>query len=182
MWPSCERLRRFCFAPILMARSTGRWSRSQRGALLMVLLIGQIGLPNFGWLVVSDMACQHPHAAPGSKCQCSPLLRRQGRCCCSTSKSENVRSCCSKKRQSACVKSTTAISKSTKTNCSLSAACPCGVGSDTHALRCSDPRIMPARMIVGFDHIPTPDADLVDESVTGELLPPPLPPPKSCLG
>ncbi len=49
-------------------------------------------------------------------------------------------------------------------------------------MRCADPRMIVTLCAVSHDGPSSDDCLLFDDSSCGELLPPPLPPPKSLLG
>jgi len=49
-------------------------------------------------------------------------------------------------------------------------------------LRCADPRMIVTLCVVAHDGPASDDCVLFDDSSCGELLPPPLPPPKSLPG
>lgn len=171
-------------APCRWARSTSAAGRASRVLVLLSLLAGQIGLPNLSaWCASRAIA----ETAEPSGCRCSLTLRRAGRCCCQTTSAAGASSCCTKKPAAA--KSTCrarpqreAKPPAPRQMRLVRDACGCGEGSTHSVFRCVDPRVMPPRLVLSSEVAARPKFFPVDESRCGELLPPPLPPPKSLLG
>jgi hypothetical protein len=194
MSPLRDSLSRFAFAPLAMARSFGWKSRFSRMLLLLGLLLGQIGLPNLAGGFSASRGCQNPNSAPGARCQCPPSLRRVGNCCCASKRAVNSQHCgrtCSppaSQTQRTCCQKKAAVESVARQPSSRNAIpemrddCPCGNGSDIAGYRCTDPRVLPRKIELSREPIILVTDQSVNDSACGELLPPPLPPPKPFLG
>lgn len=180
MWSCRKFFRQLLNAPRWIARSPRIGCRAIRGCILVALVVGQVGLPNFDLFGHPMAACQNPQSAPGTPCRCSAIARRTGRCCCSAATSR--RTCQAKRKichtKGSAVAKSCCRSKSTDT-LALRNACPCGTGTETAAFRCADPRVLPPKLAVSWNDAPVQRDRLFDEIGCGELLPPPLPPPKA---
>ena len=177
---------RFQLTPVAISQSPGWRGRVCRCLILMGVFLGQVGLPNLT-LCRPSTACQHPDAAPGTRCQCPPSLRRVGRCCCamkSTTPTAGCRLACSPKPQrSCCRKNSSPVAASqpaAKHDNSLEFRndCPCGQGSDVPAYRCTDPRALPPRIELSPESVLLLADPVRNDSPCGQRLPPPLPPPR----
>ncbi len=194
MQPPCQLMCRLVLAPQLLAWSAGAWCRASRGVLLLAVLAGQVGLPSSRVFAIMGTGCRNPQTAPDTACQCPPALRRLGRCCCAAKPSAAKSGCCTARSRTATpgtqagcgVKPSAALDSFTRRNqdepLAFRDGCPCGNGPEANVYRCADPRVMPSKPVVSLDDVPARLEDWFDETACGELLPPPLPPPKRVRG
>lgn len=187
---ACDLLSRVSFAPRDMARSAAFRHRMGRSLILLAVLAGQIGLPNFSLSFATPAEPAPAAESLAAKCQCPPTLRKVGRCCCATGQQPSARSCCAKssKAKSPAHAACRAQAKS-KTNPAATAesskdrltafrdGCPCGQQDDTPMYRCADPRLVAIPLTASLDQLAPALLVLADDAPCGELLPPPLPPP-----
>ncbi len=177
MWPTCRFLWHESPAPCCLALVRGMSGRMGRGFLCLILLSSQIGLPNFSLWVAATTACQTGTNGNDTGCRCAPRLRSLGRCCCAAGRLASARRCCAKPETAPQPKS--CCSRSVKTETAFRDACHCGARADVLAYRCADPRVLPPRLNISADDVPAQIDAIGNDSLCGELLPPPLPPPKS---
>ncbi len=174
--------------PLTLARSGSLFSRAGRGLLVLAVLCGQIGLPSVAAFATPSKD-EHAASSTGSSCRCAPTLRKLGKCCCAKPSRPAEKSCCAKKTAKSplattCHKKRVEEKSPTRSKqvLVLRDACGCGSSADVEASRCGDPRVMPPRLVITQETVDRPAVVLTDASRCGELLPPPLPPPKAVLG
>jgi hypothetical protein len=189
MSPPCDLTSWFPVVPMILARSASIKCRIGRGFVLFAVLAGQVGLPTL-W---RSERRGIPSEAASTTCQCSPSLKRIGRCCCSSHRRPESRSCCAGRNAVAKTSvprtcratfanatKTSAAVASSKTRLALRAACSCDSPDHRAVFRCADPRLVLVHHPVAPAEM-TPTRLAVDSAAPcGESFPPPLPPPKAC--
>lgn len=183
-------LARLRSVPYRLARSATIRGRLGRFCLAWGLLCGQIGLPEFSAVppVASADDVHPPEVIPQQTCPCPPAARKVGRCCCAVK--PVAKSCCSSQKHASAPATchVQAASRSVTTpkpptdRLVIGAACPCGDGAEHLALRCADPRVLPAAPMLTGELGFAERSGVWHAELCGELLPPPLPPPRVALG
>ncbi len=161
----------------------GKW------AVAFWFALSTMGLPLdewTAWLTPTTTSVSNACALkPGTACQCSPALRRTGRCCCQMAHPvKPTAKCCASRTKSVAKGCCTAAKPATASEPSslpLLTTCGCGSGDLPGMLWSGDPRVIPPVVTLMSAAAAPEHHALGDESGVGTRPQPSVPPPRDRL-